>query len=292
MRYCLIFILSFLAACSPKLEPNKILVDCYKIKAITHPIHAKQPGDWRDTYTEIHEPLKFYTEKHPPRATAQRTTLYVVRLGSFDKRGCQIFEAAKTYLQAFYQIPVAELDPITMSGFPKCYTRQNTIGLQLKTTVILDSLLPSLMPKNAFALIAFSLQDLFPAENWNFVFGEANLESRVGVWSMARLGDYHLNDSLYALCRQRTLNVAAHETGHILGITHCVLNECCMNGSISLQESDSQPPWLCWECLAKVCLNRNVSPYTHLSDLLDFHSQVTHDVEQIRYYQAALKLLK
>jgi archaemetzincin len=109
---------------------------------------------------------------------------------------------------------------------------------------------------------------------------------------MARLDDYNLNDSLYKRCRQRTMNVAVHETGHIFGIKHCVQNECCMNGSNSLSESDRQPTWLCWECLAKVCLNRNTYPVNHISELLAFHTHVTQDKKQIEYYSTALRLLK
>lgn len=292
MRYYLFCALLLLCSCSEQKAPNDILRSCYRLSPLTRQKHPVQAGEWRAVYTEVQEPLKAYLNRNPPQVTVNRCRLYVVQLGVFDVKGKQILEETKAYLHAFYQIPVTELPPVAITSFPTTDTRQNTFGLQLKTPVILDSLLPSLMPDSAFALIAFSLHDLYPSDDWNFVFGQAGLNTCVGVWSLARLGDYNHSDSLYNLCRQRTLNVAVHETGHIFGIKHCVRNECCMNGSLSLGESDRQPAWLCRECLAKVCLNRNMYPAAHINGLLAFHRDVTKDQEQIRYYKQALQLLK
>ena len=141
-------------------------------------------------------------------------------------------------------------------------------------------------------MIAFTTQDLFPDEKWNFVFGQASLQRRVGLWSLARLGDYNKDAATFALCLNRTLKIAAHETGHIFGITHCVKYECCMNGGNSLSESDEQPSWLCWECLAKICWNRKIQPEQHLKALLDFNKNITHDTLQQKYYSKALQLLE
>jgi archaemetzincin len=292
MKYFKLLVLILLTSCSGQRPDNKKLADCYKLKVLTRLKHAAQPGEWRETYKELHESLNAYLAKQPPKTTEKRSKLYVVRLGTFDKKGNQILEDTKAYLSTFYQIQVSELPPVPTSDIPAIYTRKKSFGLQFKTSIILDSLLPSLMPDSAFALIAFSLYDLYPDDNWNFVFGQASLKNCVGVWSMARLGNYNLNDSLYKLCRRRTMNVAVHETGHIFGMKHCVQNECCMNGSNSLGESDKQPTWLCWECLAKVCMNRNIYPLKHISGLLRFHNHVTQDKKQIAYYSSALQLLK
>lgn len=293
MRCTTYFLFLCLLSCTNRQQPVTTIVSrCYKLKDITQTKHAAQPGEWRDSYTEVHEPLQAYLRREPTAATAQRHTLYVVQLGTFDEKGKQILHAAKAYLQAFYQIPVAELPPVSIKTIPAIYTRQNTYGLQLQTVPVLDSLLPSLLPGDAFALIAFATCDLYPDENWNFVFGQASLERRVGVWSLARLGDYNKDSHMFNICLRRTIHVAAHETGHMFGIRHCVQNECCMNGSNSLAESDGQPLWLCWECLAKVCYNRRIYPETQVQSLLDFHKKFTHDKEALQYYSKAAQLLK
>lgn len=216
----------------------------------------------------------------------------MVQLGAFDSGAVAILNRTKAYLQAFFQIPVTELPAIDIKAIAPQYFRTNTFGPQIKTRVLLDSLLPALLPDSAFALIAFSLYDLYPADDWNFVFGQASLNRRVGVWSLSRLGDYNLNANTYRQCLKRTLHVAAHETGHMFGITHCVENECCMNGSNSLAEGDSQPLWLCWECLAKVCMNRKVGPQKHIAALKAFYDSVMPNDTTAAHYARALQLLK
>ena len=42
--------------------------------------------------------------------------------------------------------------------------------------------LPAFLPKDAFAFVAFTSSDLWPGEGWNFVFGQASMEGRIGVW--------------------------------------------------------------------------------------------------------------
>ena len=44
----------------------------------------------------------------------------------------------------------------------------------------------SLVPKDAFCVAAITMCDLYPKEEWNFVFGLANHGGNCGVYSMAR----------------------------------------------------------------------------------------------------------
>ncbi len=292
MKYLLLLLVLFASCADHNPGTNVIVNECYKLKAITRAKHAVQPGEWRSAYKEAPEPFAAYCARKPTAATAQRRKLYVVQLGAFDPAAIAILEQTKAYLQAFFQMPVAGLDPVDSAIIARQYWRSNTHGPQIKTAVLLDSLLPALLPDSAFALIAFSRYDLYPDEDWNFVFGQASLERRVGVWSLARLGDYKANAALYRQCLKRMLQVSAHETGHMFGITHCVQNECCMNGSNSLVESDGQPLWLCWECQAKICWNRQVAPLKPISALLDFYQKTNLDTAATSYYTQALHLLK
>jgi len=280
------------AGCHQQGNKNDIITNCEKLAPLTQAKHPARTGDWLDTYHEKQESWQAYISKKPTSTTAQRNKLYVVQIGAFDKKGLEILEDTKAYLKGFFQIEVDELPIVSLSSIASKYTRPNDYGLQLQTTVILDSLLPALLPDNAFALIAFTTKDLYPNDDWNFVFGQASLQNRVGVWSLARFGNYNKDAASFCLCLNRTLKVASHETGHIFGIKHCVKYECCMNGSNSLPESDEQPSRLCWECLAKVCWNRKIQPEQHLQALLNFNKNVTHDTIEQRYYTEALRLLK
>ena len=66
-------------------------------------------------------------------------------------------------------------------------TRKNpyTHQPQLLTEDILDILRHNL-PADAFCTIGITMRDLYPNPSWNFVFGEASLDDRVGVFSFAR----------------------------------------------------------------------------------------------------------
>ena len=110
------------------------------------------------------------------------------------------------------------------------------------------------------AYIALTTSDLWPGQGWNFVFGQASVTDRVGVWSIWRNGDPHGDDEAYRTCLRRTLKTASHETGHMFSMQHCTFYECNMCGSNHREESDRQPLWLCPICLAKLCHATGADP--------------------------------
>jgi archaemetzincin len=112
------------------------------------------------------------------------------------------------------------------------------------------------VPRDAFSVIAITMEDLYPEPSWNFVFGQASLRARVGVYSFARYdpafyGGSHASD-YEALLLRRSCKVLAHETGHMFGLAHCTYFNCLMNGSNHLAESDRRPLHLCPVCLRKL----------------------------------------
>jgi archaemetzincin len=107
--------------------------------------------------------------------------------------------------------------------------------------------------------------DLYPDESWNFVFGQASLRHRVGVYSFARYDPQFYGDGAPShserpadatrgggltpgkqkLMLRRSCKVLAHETCHMFGIQHCIYYCCLINGSNHLAESDARPLHLC-----------------------------------------------
>lgn len=287
----LVFFMLSLWACNSAQEPQypQHLADCYKLYDLTRKKAPAQPGDWLyNKPEEMHEGLKAYIASGPLKTDSVRKKLYLVKIGDFDPPAQQIFEQAVVYLSAYFQIPTDTIPGIEAEQIPLLYKRTYQGQKQWQSIYILDSLLPQYKPADAFALIAFTTTDLYPDEAWNFVFGQAKLRAGLGVWSLARLNEGV--DTKRTLLR--ALKIASHETGHMFSITHCVKNECNMNGSNSLPESDRQPEWLCWECLAKICYNRNISPRHHLQSLLDFHRRIGSDKAIVSYYQTALQQLE
>lgn len=99
------------------------------------------------------------------------------------------------------------------------------------------------LPEDAFCLLGVTMEDLYPDPSWNFVFGEASLRERVGVFSFARYDPAFYRGALEGdyqkLLLRRSAKVLTHESAHMFGLAHCIYFKCVMNGSNHLPESDA-----------------------------------------------------
>jgi len=161
---------------------------------------------------------------------------------------------------------------------------------QVLTGHILQEVLEPGRPADALAYLALTASDLWAGRGWNFVFGQANLRERTGVWSIYRNGDPSKGESAFRLCLRRTLGTASHELGHILTMQHCVAFQCLMNGSNHQQERDCRPLNLCPVCLRKLCWNLQVEAVPYLTTLKTFCEQSALDPER-RWYESAIAAL-
>ena len=162
---------------------------------------------------------------------------------------------------------------------------------QILTTYVLDKVLRPRLPEDACAYLALTASDLWPGEGWNFVFGQASLSDRVGVWSIHRNGDPSEGDPAFRRCLLRTLKTASHETGHMFSIRHCTLYECNMCGSNHREESDRRPLWLCPHCLAKLCHATGADPVKRFEALAEFSKTQGLKPEQA-FYEKSLAVLR
>ncbi|MEO1271387.1 MAG: archaemetzincin, partial [Myxococcota bacterium] len=106
------------------------------------------------------------------------------------------------------------------------------------------------LPKDGVGLLAITEADLY-IPSLNFVFGLGSTQDRVSVFSTHRLGhDYTMTGNTGTVLK-RSLTVAIHEVGHVLGMRHCTAFNCIMNGNSSLEEADSHPLHLCPVCIRK-----------------------------------------
>ena len=242
------------------------------IKAI-EPFFVKMgkptPDEWLATYPESGQTFDEYTKEDPTLPTIERKTLYVQPLGKFNQQQRKIINTTAEYMRLFFNLPVKvlpdkafapTLSPTSIRYHPQWKTKQNITGYILK-----DVLQPAL-PKDAAALIAFTEQDLYPGATMNFVFGQASLENRVGVWSLYRL-DNLTGDQNFL---KRMLKIAVHETGHIFSIRHCTKYICVMSGANHLGETDAHPIDACPECMAKICWLSDAQPKQRYLNLAEF----------------------
>ncbi|MGD9587423.1 MAG: archaemetzincin [Pyrinomonadaceae bacterium] len=220
-------------------------------------------GDWLDSQRESGETFEEYAASSPTLPTAERRTVYVQPVGQFTAEQKRAVALAADFMSAFYDLPVRLNPEMPLGSVPKDKQRRIEYrnNLQIRTAYFLDDLLPKMLPKDAAALIAFTNYDLYPGDTWHFVFGQATLSQRVGVYSLYRLSDMTLeqdNDEDRLLLR--TLKIATHETGHMFSMKHCIKYECLMSGTNHLAETDRRPLDNCPECMAKVAWAMNYDP--------------------------------
>lgn len=246
------------------------------------PLHDRpppvQPGDWLDVHEEHHQSVDDYVASRPARVEGVRGQLEVVTIGELPDAHEAIVSATLDYLARFFGLPVTRAPTVACDATPP-RARRRAPGdgrEQLLTSWLRERVLLPRVGEETALVLGLTALDLWPGPGWNFVFGEASLRERVGVWSLARLGDPVAEREA---CLVRTLKTAAHESAHMFSIPHCTAFACLMAGSNSLEESDERPLWLCPECLAKVCWAVRLDPAEHLRSVGAVMSELGLDVE-------------
>jgi archaemetzincin len=224
--------------------------DTFAKLAPLHPaMSAPAEGDWRERFDEERQSFEQF-QLAAQRPMPGRDVLYVVTIGDTTKAQDAIIADTIKLLSTFFAVEVRALDRVPADDIPAKERRTRRPGWQqLRSPYVLEKVLPRLKPKDAIALLAFTAEDLYPAPNWNFVFGEASIEDRTGIWSLYRFGDPETERELVL---RRTIKTAAHEAAHSFGLLHCTEALCLMNGANSLAEADESPLEPCPACLRKL----------------------------------------
>jgi archaemetzincin len=270
-----VFIAFFTVGCGDAAEPDakSLPPDCAKLLPLHTKLGKPKPGDWLAEHAESGQTFRQYVRSGPIRADRQRRTIYIQPLGELTPTQKKIVDRTVEFMGVYFQLPVQRGKTIPLDVVPASARR--TPGgerpEQLLTTYVLDRVLKPRLPQDAVALIALTASDLWPGEGWNFVFGQASLADRVGLWSLNRFGDPDHDADAYRLCLVRTLKTATHETGHMFSMDHCTFFECNMCGSNHLPEGDSHPLELCPNCLAKLRYATGARPTKRFEQLIEFY---------------------
>jgi archaemetzincin len=287
---------------SPEIEnspPNdekvaKILKQKDAIAPFFQPMKV-QEGDWLKSFYEEGQTFEQYLVCNPTLPTKERQTIYIQPVGEFTKLQQKVMQLTADYMAAFYNLPVKLNETKALGSIDDNQKRKNKFDKQpqIKTGYFLNDLLPKMLPEDAAAFICFTNFDLYPDDNWNYVFGQATLQTRVGVWSLARLGKPENGVDEYKLFLARTLKIAMHETGHMFTIQHCAKYECLMSGTNHLGETDRRPLDVCPECMAKISWAMNYEPierYENLSKFWREQGRAEISIEFLEKYRAIKKL--
>jgi archaemetzincin len=220
------------------------------------PIPRPGPHDWLAVHPESGQSFDQFKASQPKRPTDARRIIYLQPLGEFAADRSHSIEKVREFAAAFFAMEVNALPAVSLD-VSKFTTRRNphSGNLQILTGDVLD-FLKARVPADAFCLLAITMDDLYPEPSWNFVFGQASLRDRVGVYSFARYYPAFYGEpsavGAETLMLRRSCKVLAHETGHMFGLAHCTFFNCLMNGSNHLAESDRRPLHLCPVCLRKL----------------------------------------
>lgn len=250
------------------------------------------PGEWLFHNQELQQYPHQFLHEHPNILEEKREKVYIQPIGSFSPKQSEIMDITATYLSVYYNVHVSILDSISSSEVPK---EKRRMGLfereQLQTTYIMDKILEPNLPDDARAYMGFTAYDLYPNDDYNFVFGQGRIGGYVGIYSIARFGYPEWSEEEYNMCLKRTMKVASHELGHIFGFRHCVDYECIMNGSNSLDETDRKPVYLCPLDLLKVSQGLGIDEVYRFERLAEFWTKLGY-TQEAEWYTTCAALLK
>ncbi|MCX7804263.1 MAG: archaemetzincin [Planctomycetota bacterium] len=264
-----------------------------RLRPLHVPLGKPGPHDWLARHREPGQTFREYVASRPTLPRGRRTVIFIQPIGGFGKEQWRIVGLTAEYLGICFHLPVRTRDAVPLDSIPARARRVHPAwgDRQILTGYILEEVLKPHLPDDAAACLGLTASDLWPGEGWNFVFGQASLSERVGVWSLYRNGDPAAGEEGFRLYLLRTLKTAAHETGHMFSMLHCTAWECNMCGSNHREESDRRPLWECPECMAKICWAAGAAPAERYRRLAAFCAASGLEKERA-FYEKSFKLLE
>lgn len=262
----------FLVACSSKEKDQNTSLNLVRgLEQFDVKLSEPKPGEWLYEHKEPGQSFEQYRVSDPVSPDEDRRKIYLQPIGEFLPIEDSIVYYTADYLSIFFGLETVVALPISDKTIPAHARRRREDGHeQLLTKYILNNILPARIPDDAIVVMAVTAKDLYPSDNWNYVFGQATIKKRVGVSSIYRFSIPDMDSLNYPVCLERLIKTSSHEIGHMFSIQHCIHAVCVMNGSNSLYESDSRPNRLCSDCLKKLAWNLEFSVEGRFKSLTHF----------------------
>jgi archaemetzincin len=205
--------------------------------------------------------------------------IYILPLKFFENAvPSDVLDQLAEFASVFFSTPVKILRTESFSKRVQHRTNEFSGLVQVHAGQILDEMIKR-VPPDSFCTAAITMCDLYPRESWNFVFGLANMEKHVGVYSLARYmpgfdegivsSTADMSSRQKSVLLKRSCLLMCHEMCHMFGMHHCIYFHCLMNGANHYAECENTPLRLCPVCLRKL----------HSScrfDIVDRYSELGH----------------
>jgi archaemetzincin len=235
------------------------------------------PGDWLSENFEPGQRFVDFLRERKRVPDQAKDRIYLQPIGSFDLVNSPPLEALKACAEAYFTLRVTVLNPLTPEREHIRSRINPATGIHQVRSADIMKLISSHMPDDAFCILGVTMEDLYPDEHWNFIFGEASSAEGTGIFSFARhdpafYGEPRGNDSSLLLLR-RSCKVLVHETAHLFFLSHCIYFHCIMNGSNHIEESDARPLHFCPICLRKLQASTGLEIFTWYKGLMHFYDE-------------------
>lgn len=208
------------------------------------PLPEPGPNDWLAQHPEKPQSYASWLERDTHVVDDTRRIIYLLPIGDFPATAPSL-DSLTAIVHASFTLDVRRLPAVGVADIgATTRTNPSTHKRQLLAPDVLRWLAKR-VPDDAFGLIAITMEDLYPEPSWNFVFGQASLDERVGVQSFARQDPAFFGEprgeGWQKLALRRAASTMIHEISHMFGITHCVYWKCVVAGSNHQAEADSRP---------------------------------------------------
>jgi archaemetzincin len=236
------------------------------------PMPRPGPVDWLSWNKEPGQTLGDFLRRRHHVPDRKRNVIYLQPVGTID---AQFVEKLRAFAGAFFALEARTLPPIAIDLATVTHREPRGFGTQLRTDGLLRLLVPR-RPADAFCVLAVTDFDLYPGDQWNYVFGVGAHELRAGVYSFARFHEplrEPTTDGAQIFLR-RSCALVAHETGHIFSLAHCIDFACVMNGSNHIHELDAHPLHLCPRDLEKLHASVPYDPLRYNAQLRDVTARI------------------
>lgn len=238
------------------------------------PVRRPQPGDWLAQHSEPGQTFEAFCAGEIFRPGPTRFVIYLRPFGRFARGLSPALEELRLFAAAYFQMSVILLPALATDGSAFAPRQNAHTGKRQLLTRRMHEQMRAEIPEDAFCVMGLTMDDLYPDPKWNFVFGEAAPDWRVGVFSFARY-----DPSFFGSARPRNFRstqlresckVLVHELGHMFGIEHCIWFDCVMNGANNQRELQESVLHACPVCLRKLQHSVGFDPVKRYADIAHF----------------------